>query len=406
MQFAVLLMTSMGGTMRKKSFYRAFVVPCVATLAFIVGPAMAEEPIKIGHVAALSGQSAQSGEAITRGITMAIDEINAKGGLLGGRKLELVQRDDESLPPKGVTGVRELITREKVAAIFGGIDTPVGLASVPITNKEKTIYMAVWAAGTGITRNGANPNYAFRVSAVDALVDIKLLKYAADKFASKKVGLVLINNPWGESNEKGLTAASKEGKLVEIAGVEKFEVSDVDMTPQLTRLKDKGADSLVLVSNAAPGAQVMKSRERMSWKAPVISHWGISGGRFPELAGPSAGDAHFVQTYSFFGKLNPVGEKVLGVLKSKYGVKGPEDIFAPVGVANAYDAMHLVALAIEQAGSTDGDKVREALENLKTPYAGLIKTYNKPFSAENHDALGSDDYIMVRYDGDKVVPTQ
>jgi branched-chain amino acid transport system substrate-binding protein len=368
--------------------------------------AKAADPIKIGHVAALSGQSAQSGEAITRGLKIALDEINAKGGLLGGRKLELIQRDDESVPPKGLSGIRELITREKVAAIFGGIDSPVGLASVPVTNKEKVIYMAVWAAATGITRNGANPNYAFRVSAVDVLVDVKLLKYAAEKFGAKKAGLILINNPWGESNEKGLTAASSQDKEIAIAGVEKFEVSDVDMTPQLTRLKNKGADSVVLVANAAPGAQVMKSLERMGWKAPVISHWGISGGRFNELAGPTAGDAHFVQTYSFFGKLNPAGEKVLAVLKAKYGVRGPEDIFAPVGVANAYDAMHLLALAIEQAGSDDGDKVREALENLKTPYAGLIKTYIKPFSPEIHDALGPEDYIMVRYEGEKLVPTQ
>jgi branched-chain amino acid transport system substrate-binding protein len=387
-----------------RSLFRLSAVALLLSLGILT--ARAADPIKIGHVAALSGQSAQSGEAITRGLKIAIDEINAKGGLLGGRKLELIQRDDESLPPKGVTGVRELITREKVAAVFGGIDSPVGLASVPIINKEKTIYLAVWAAGTGITRNGANPNYAFRVSAVDVLVDVKLLKYAAEKFGAKKAGLILINNPWGESNEKGLTAASSQGKEVAIAGVEKFEVSDVDMTPQLSRLKDKGADSLVLVANAAPGAQVMKSLERMGWKAPVISHWGISGGRFNELAGATAGDAHFVQTYSFFGKLNPAGERVLAALKSKYGVKGPEDIFAPVGIANAYDAMHLLALAIEQAGSSDSDKVREALENLKTPYPGLIKTYNKPFSPENHDALGPEDYIMVRYEGDKVVPTQ
>jgi branched-chain amino acid transport system substrate-binding protein len=148
----------------------------------------------------------------------------------------------------------------------------------------------------------------------------------------------------------------------------------------------------------------MKSRERMNWNAPVISHWGISGGRFPELVGATAGDAHFVQTYSFYGKLNPTGERVLAALKAKYGVKGPEDVFAPVGVANAYDAMNILALAIEQAGSTDSDKVREALEDLKTPYAGLIKTYAKPFSPDNHDALGPDDYVMVRYDGDKIVP--
>ena len=268
--------------------------------------------------------------------------------------------------------------------------------------------MGVWAAGTGITRNGANPNYVFRVSAVDVLVDVKLLQYANQKFGSKKPGLMLINNPWGELNEKGLVAAAgKQNSNVEIAGIEKFENADVDMVPQLTRLKEKGADSIILVVNTPPGAQMMKSRERMGWKAPVVSHWGISGGRFPELAGATAGDAHFVQTFSFFGKLNPTGERVLAALKKKYPqVKGPEDIFAPVGTANAFDAMHLLAQAIEQAGSTDGDKVREALENLKSPYQGLIKTYNKPFSADDHDALGPDDYIMVRYDGDKIVPTQ
>ena len=384
---------------------RSFLSAILVAAGLAAGPALAADPIKIGHVAALSGASAQSGEAITRGIQVAIDEINAKGGLLGGRKLELVQRDDESVPPKGIVAARELISREKVVAIFGGIDTPVGMAMVPILNKEKMIHMGVWAAGTGITRNGATPNYVFRVSAVDALVDVKLLDYAAKKFGAKKAGLMLINNPWGQSNEQGLVAAAKDNKAIEIAGIEKFENADVDMVPQLTRLKEKGADSIILVVNAPPGAQMMKSRERMGWKAPVVSHWGISGGRFPELAGPTAGDAHFVQTYSFFGKQNSVGERVLAALMKKYpAIKGPADVVAPVGTANAYDAMQLLAMAIEQAGSTDPDAIRTALEDLKGSYQGLIKTYSKPFTAENHDALGPDDYIMVRYEGEQLVP--
>ena len=375
------------------------------TAGLATAPAIAADPIKIGHVAALSGGSAQSGEAITRGLTIAIDEINAKGGLLGGRKLELVQRDDESTPPKGLTAARELVFKEKVTIIFGGIDSPVAFAMLPLLNKEKVPHMAVWAAGTGITRNGANPNYIFRVSAVDVLVDVKLLEYANKKFGAKKAGLILINNPWGESNEKGLIEAVKANPEIQIVGTEKFENSDVDLVPQLTRLKEKGADVLILVGNAAPGAQVMKARERLSWKVPVVSHWGISGGRFPELTGPTAGEAHFVQTYSFFGKQSPVGERVLAALKAKYpAIKGPGDIFAPIGTANAYDAMHLVALAIEQAKSTDGDAIRTALEDLKTSYQGLIKKYDKPFAPGNHDALGPSDYIMVHYDGDNVVP--
>ena len=119
-----------------------------AIVLFGTAQGLAADPIKIGQVAALSGASAQSGEAITRGLTLAIEEINAKGGLLGGRMLELVQRDDESSPPKGLIAARELAA-ENVAAIFGGIDTPVSLAIVPVLNKEKRIYMGVWAAGTG-----------------------------------------------------------------------------------------------------------------------------------------------------------------------------------------------------------------------------------------------------------------
>jgi branched-chain amino acid transport system substrate-binding protein len=389
----------------RRRYLLAFGALLTSTLFANVG--FAADPILIGNIAALSGASAQSGEAITRGLSLAIDEINAKGGLLGGRQLKLVQRDDESSPPKGLIAARELIFKEKVAAIFGGIDTPVSLAIVPLANKEKMIFMGVWAAGTGITRNGAKPNYVFRVSAVDALVDVKLLKYAHQKFGAKKAGLMLINNPWGESNHNGLVAASKADPAVQIAGIEKFENADVDMVPQLARLKNAGTDAIVLVVNAPPGAQMMKSRARMGWNVPVVSHWGISGGRFPELAGPTAGDAHFVQTYSFFGKQSPVGERVLAGLKKKYpAIKGPEDIFAPVGTADAYDAMHLLALAIAQAGSTDSDKVRAALEDLKSSYVGLIKTYTKPFSPDNHDALGPDDYIMVHYEGDKVVPVQ
>lgn len=395
-------------TMNNK-FYQAALSVAVAAvgLAGAVSMTHAAETVKIGHVAALSGPSAQSGEAITRGLSVAIDEINAGGGVLGGRQIELIQRDDESKPPKGLIAARELIFKEEVAAFFGGIDSPVSLAIVPLANQEKVPFMGVWAAATPITRNGANPNYVFRVSAVDALVDVKLLKYANQKFGAKKAGLMLINNPWGESNEKGLVAAAEQNADIEIVGIEKFENNDVDMVPQLTRLQQVGADVIVLVVNTPPGAQMMKSRERMGWNAPVVSHWGISGGRFPELAGPTAGDAHFVQTYSFFGEQGPVGTRFIEALKSKYpAIKGPEDIFSPVGTANAYDAMHLLAMAIDAAGSTDGDAIRTALEGLKEPYEGLIKTYSGPFNADNHDALGPDDYIMVRYEGNTITPVE
>ena len=273
-----------------------------------------------------------------------------------GRKFELVRRDDEATPAKGVIAARELVFKEKVAVLFGGLDTPVSMAIVPIMNEAKVPFMGPWAAGTAITQNGANPNYVFRVSAVDEIVDKAMLQYAQKTFNAKKPGLILVNNPWGESNEKGLKAAMA-AKGMTPAGIEKFEGNDVDVVPQLTRLKAAGADSLFLVGNVGPSAQVVKSLDRMGWKVPIVSHWGPAGGRFTELAGPSAKDVHFVQTYSFFGNQRPVGEKVLKALMAKYpDIKGAGDVTPAVGVANAYDAMMLIALAIKNAGSTDGDE--------------------------------------------------
>ncbi len=180
--------------------------PFALAAALLVGPATAQETLKLGLVAAMSGQSAKSGEAIVRGLSVAIDEINAKGGVLG-KKVELLVRDDESNPAKGAVAARELVQREKVAAFFGGLDTPVSIAIVPFANQTKTPFMGVWAAGTPITQNGAAENYVFRVSAVDELVDVALVDYSIKKYGAKKPGLILINNPWGESNEKGLKAA-------------------------------------------------------------------------------------------------------------------------------------------------------------------------------------------------------
>src|SRR5262245_44811439 len=128
-------------------------------------PAFAQDTIKIGLVTALSGQSARAGEAITRGLTIAVEEINASGGVLG-KKLELIRRDDEATPAKGVIAARELVHKEKVAVLFGGLDTPVSIAIIPVISEAKVPFMGPWAAGTPITHNGTNPNYAFRVSAV------------------------------------------------------------------------------------------------------------------------------------------------------------------------------------------------------------------------------------------------
>lgn len=386
--------------LQRRSRLRLTALACGVALA---GPLAAAETVKIGFVTALSGQSAKAGEAINRGLAIAIDEINAKGGVLGGRQLELVRRDDEGNPAKGQIAARELIFKEKVAVLIGGLDTPVSLAIIQISNEQKVPFMGPWAAGTMITRNGANPNFVFRVSAVDEIVDRAMFQYAQSHYTAKSPGVIVVNNPWGESNQNGLLAAL-QAKGVKPAGVEKFEPNDIDVTPQLSRLKSVGADVLLMVGNVGPSAQVVKSLDRMGWKVPIVSHWGPAGGRFTELAGPNAKDVIFVQTYSFFGKQTPVGERVLAALKKKYpDIKGPGDVTPAVGVANAYDAMHLTALAIDKAGSTNGDAIRQGFYKIDK-YDGLIKNYVRPFTPGNHDAINENDYVWTRFIGNEILP--
>lgn len=366
--------------------------------------AQAEDTIKFGLIASLSGPSAKSGEAITRGLTIAINEINASGGLLG-KQVELIRRDDEANPGKGVVAARELIQREGVAVLFGGLQTPVSLAIVPFVNQEKVPYMGPWAAGTPITKNGAEENYVFRVSAVDELVDIALVDRAVEVHGSKTPGMILINNPWGESNEKGLKAAL-EAKGMSYAGIEKVEGSDIDVVPQLTRLQQAGADALFMVANVGPSAQVMKSLERMGWDVPVVSHWGPAGGRFSELGGPRAKDVEMIQTFTFSGNDSPKAAEMLEKLKAEFPeIETEADVTPAVGIANAYDAMHLTALAITNAGSTDGPAIREGYYAI-AEYDGLIKKYMSPFSTDVHDALGPEDYLFTRFIDGAIVPIE
>ncbi|MCP1841817.1 branched-chain amino acid transport system substrate-binding protein [Bradyrhizobium sp. USDA 4524] len=389
------------GPARRWPAWRAAATILLAALPFASG-ARAAEPIKIGLVTALSGQSARAGEALTRGATIAIEEINAKGGVLG-RPLELVRRDDESNPAKGLIAARELIQREKVAVLVGGLDTPVELAIVPFVNNVKVPFVVPWAAGTNITRNGAPSNYVFRVSAMDDEVDKAIVQFSRKTYNAKKPGLILVNNPWGESNEHGLKAALKAAGI-EPAGVEKFEGNDVDVVSQLSRLKQAGADTLYLVGNVGPSSQVVKSLDRMGWAPPIVSHWGAAGGRFTELAGPSAENVIFVQTYSFFGNLSPVGKRVMSALQAKYSdIKGPADVTPAVGVANAYDSILVIARAIEKAGDTEPTAVRDGFYAIDR-VDGLIKTYEKPFAQDKHDALTAGDYIWARFEDNHIMP--
>lgn len=378
---------------------------------FIVAPgprALSDDdsaPILIGLDADMSSGAAQSGEAIQRGALVAIDEINAAGGVLN-RPLKLVVKDHRGNPARGIDNIDAFAEMNDLVAVLGGIHTPVALAELDAIHRHKIIYLGPWAAGTPIVANEYDPNFVFRVSVRDEHAGGYLIAAARNR-GFKRPGLLLWQTGWGRSNEKAMKAAMREIGM-QPAGIEWFNSGEPNMTEQIDALVTDGADVIMLVANPTDGLVVVRNIAEMATdrKLPVISHWGITGGNFYNQvsADISAIDLTFLQTFSFLEPPFPArAERVFKRYCALFGpCKSVKDIRSPVGTAHAYDLVHLLRLAIEKTGSADRQKVRDSLESVRT-HQGLMRDYNPPFTPKRHDALDASDFRMSRFDDEGAI---
>lgn len=388
--------------MTKLSFSLLF-----AAAALIAGPltASANKPIIVGMDADMSSGAAVSGEAIKRGVQIAIDEINARGGVLGSQ-LELLVMDHRGNPARGKDNIEELSEIDGVVAVVGGIHTPVALAELDLIHQNEMIYLGAWAAGTPVVDNGRDPNFVFRVSVRDQYAGEFLLSAAVERGHAAPC-LLLEETGWGRSNEKAFKTAAKKFST-SVVDIQWFNWGVADLSEHLRLFKERGCDVVMLVANPSEGAVAVRSMLSLdkAQRLPIISHWGITGGDFGAAVGQdfSEIDLVFLQTYSFINPTHP--ERAEGLIQTYIerfdGVSSAEDIPAPVGTAHAYDLIHLLAMALEQAGSTDRAKVRDALENLPE-YRGLIRDYTPAFTADRHDALDARDFSLARFGTDGAI---
>jgi branched-chain amino acid transport system substrate-binding protein len=375
-------------------------------LVSLLGPgcqaAQPQRPVRIGLTAPLSGGSATSGEAIQRGMLLAIDEINRSGGVLG-RPLELLARDVQNDPRAGVEALRELIDEHGIVASFGGVFSPVMLAQLDAAHELRIPLINPWGSISEITRNGRSPNYAFSVSAIDLYADEFLVRYVHDVVGASRPGILADVTAWGDSNVAGLSIWVARLGMSQ-AGAGRFQQGETDTRRQLDQLQAAGADALIMVTTAPDGAAIVRALSAMGWKVPLISHWGIGAGEFVRVAGVDNIEGVLtLQTYSFFGAQSARGAALLQAYHARFGTRRVDEVVAPVGVANGYDGVQLLSAAIRQAGSTDGEKVRAALEQLPA-YDGVVKRYAPAFTPERHDALLAGDYVMAVWNDGRLVP--
>lgn len=359
----------------------------------------------IGFSGPLTGPAAFGGEAIRMGAETAIDEINARGGVLG-KPLTLKMYDDAGQPPKGVDNVRRVALSDNCVALLGGYHSGVQLAMRDAISQIGIPYVGPGAAGTAIIEHESGKNeWMFRVSAKDRWVAQFLVEQAVARSKSKKVALLYENTGWGNGGLPDVKAAMK-AKGLDLVATETFNWGDQDMTPQLIRVRDAGADSVILWALDREGNQILRSMDKLKYRPEsIVGAWGIAG-NLGDLAGPLANGVMVMQTYSWMGKLDPRAETVYKKMQAKYNLKSPQDIKMGSYTANAYDAVHIIAQAIQKAGSFEWAKVRDAMYQVK--YDGLVAKYDPAFERkqERHDAILPRNYKLTVWQDGKLLPVE
>ncbi|HEX5341446.1 MAG TPA: ABC transporter substrate-binding protein [Duganella sp.] len=361
----------------------------------------AADPIKIGVSGPFTGGSAPMGVSMRDGVKLAVADINAKGGILG-RQIQLVERDDEAKPERGVQIAQELINKEKVVATVGYINTGVALASQRFYQDAKIPVMNNVATGSIITKQFADQpeNYIFRNSANDQIQSHMIVKEAVDNRKFKKVAILADSTNYGQLGREDLEKALAEKGLKAVA-TEKYNIKDVDMTAQLLKAKQAGAEVVLTYGIGPELAQIANGMEKLGWKVPLIGSWTLSMANFIDNAGKNGNGTRMPQTFI----QDPNTPKRKAFIDAYVKAYNPPQgrMPSPVSAAQGYDSIYLLAAAIKQAGSTEGPKIKAALENLNEKIEGVVTTYSKPYSKDDHEAINADITVFGEVKDGKVV---
>jgi branched-chain amino acid transport system substrate-binding protein len=292
-----------------------------------------------------------------------------------------------------------LIDNEKVVTVFGPTNSGNAMAWKHIPNQKKIPVIGNVGSGTDITKpvSAGADNYMFRVSMVDRDQVAALMAYTKKNTSSKVVGLMAETTGYGQGGLKDMQEIA-ELQGIKPAAVERFAVGDTDMTSQLNKMKAANVDTIVVWAQGTPIAQLMRSMEKINYFPTTLSSWAADNVTFFDAAGKALAEKPlFMRTVS--ESKTPAQQKLFDRVGGK--LKAPSSFsFALHG----YDSVQIAAAAIKQAGSTDGAAVRAALEDLKAPVGGLLKTYNKPFSKTQHEALTARDFVWIKWKDGKLAP--
>lgn len=354
-------------------------VACAQALAQV--PA---NPIRIGLIFPLTGGSADMGNSARVGAQVAVDEINQVGGYLG-RPQELVTRDDKADPETGLAHAQDLVMKEKVTATIGFCNTGVAMKALDVFQSNKHLLIVTCATGTAITaKYPAKDSFIFRTSARDQL-QTQFLVDEIVKRGLRKVALLVDTSGYGEAGLKDLEAALERAGLKPQAVV-RFKVGVQSLDEEVKQLQASGADSLIGWTVGPEEGVISASRARVGWKVPQFGPWGLSHASAFQTSGGKVEGALMVQTVL----PNIFLERNSTFLRNYAKLSKETPIGSMMSASQTYDAVNLLLRAMFDArGNLSGAGLKTALENPSSSHRGVVTTYERAFSPNDHDAISA-----------------
>lgn len=313
------------------------------------------DTIKIGGVAPLSGAVAVYGVECKNGIDLAVEEINAAGGI-NGKKVEFVCEDDEGSPDKTVNAFKKLITKDGVKIVIGSLTSGCTQAITTLAQASKVVQIAPAATAPAITDAG---NFVFRACFIDPFQGTVGGKFAAENLKAKNAAILYdVGNDYSVGLQENFVKAfeAADGKIV---AVESYSTGDKDFNAQLTKIKNANPDVVYLPDYYGTVALIAKQLRAQGIKAPIVGADGWDG--LTANAGDEVLNGFYSNHYAE-DSTEPAVQKFVNAFNAKYA-KAPNS-FAALG----YDSMYMLKDAIIAAGTTDSVKVRAALEATDADY--------------------------------------
>ena len=363
-----------------------------AVLALGTLTAMAADAIKIGTVLSVTGPAAFLGDPELKTLQMYVEELNAKGGVLG-RKLELVHYDDGSDANKANGFAKRLIENDNVDVIIGGTTTGATMSMVPLVTKAEVPFVSL--AGAVVVVEPVK-KWVFKTPHTDRMAAEKVFDDMKKRGISK-VALLSETSGFGQSGKKETEAVAAKYGITLVAN-ETYGPKDTDMSPQITKIKGTAGVQAVFVFGLGQGpAIVTKNYKQLGVTLPLYHAHGIASEEFIKLAGPAAEGVRLPASALLVADKLPANDSqkpVVVAYAKAFQERWKTDPSSFGG--HAYDGLMMTVDAIKRANSTDKTKVRDALESTKG-YIGTGGTVN--MSATDHMGLNLSACRMLEIKG-------